>query len=102
MSRSDQPHLWKPGQSGNPNGRPKGSPNKETTEIKEAYVNLIHGNLHEIQNWINRVAERNPEKAFDMLMKLSPFVLPKKQEVDMNIDNPIQILIPKPKDDSES
>ena len=102
MSRSDQPHLWKKGESGNPEGRPKGSPNKATQEIKDAYINLIHGNLPEIQGWLNRVAERDPARAIDLLLRLSPFVLPKKQEVDMNIENPIQILIPKPKDDSES
>lgn len=95
-------NRFKPGESGNPNGRPKGSPNKATTEIKEAYTNLIHGNLHEIQEWINRVAQRNPEKAFDMLMKLSPFVLPKKQEMDLNIENPIQIIVPPKKEEDES
>jgi len=94
--------MFEKGKSGNPSGRPAGALNKETKEIKEAYTNLLHGNLHEIQEWINRVAERNPEKAFDMLMKLSPFVLPKKQEMDLNIENPINIVIPKPKDDSES
>ena len=93
-------NRFKPGESGNPSGRPKGTANKATTEIKEAYINLIHGNLHEIQEWINRVAQRNPEKAFDMLMKLSPFVIPKKQEMDLNIENPINIVIPKPKEDS--
>ena len=92
-------NRFKPGESGNPEGRPKGTPNKATTEIKEAYVNLIHGNLDQIQEWLNRVAQRNPEKAFDMLMKLSPFVLPKKQEVDMNIENPIQIIVPPKKDE---
>ena len=93
-------HLWKKGESGNPEGRPAGTPNKATTEIKEAYVNLIHGNLGEIQGWLNRVAQKDPAKAIDLLLRLSPFVLPKKSEVDMNLENPIQIIVP-PKKDKE-
>lgn len=93
--------MFKPGESGNPNGRPKGTPNKDTQQIKDAYLALIQGNLDQIQGWLDRVAERNPEKAFDMLMKLSPFVVPKKQEMDLNIENPINILIPKPKEEND-
>lgn len=102
MSRSDQPHLWKKGESGNPDGRKKGVPNKATQEVKDAYLALIQGNLPQIQSWLDRVAERDPARAIDLLLRISPFVIPKKQEVDMNIENPIQILVPKPKDDSES
>ena len=29
--------MFKPGESGNPNGRPKGSVNKNTQHIREAY-----------------------------------------------------------------
>jgi hypothetical protein len=93
--------MYKPGESGNPNGRPKGTPNKDTQQVKDAYLALIQGNLPMIQEWLDRVAERNPEKAFDMLMKLSPFVIPKKQEMDLNIENPINIVIPKPKEEND-
>jgi hypothetical protein len=68
-----------PGKSGNPNGRPKG-PNKATLQIKEAYINLVNNNLDSIQGWLDTVAQRDPAKAFDMLMKLSPFILPKLSE----------------------
>lgn len=102
MSRSDQPHLWKKGESGNPEGRKKGVPNKATQEVKDAYLALIQGNLPQIQAWLDRVAERDPARAIDLLLRISPFVIPKKQEMDLNIENPINIVIPKPKEDSES
>ena len=93
--------MFEPGKSGNPNGRPKGVPNKATMEIKKAYEDLLQGNLPEIQGWLNRVAATDPAKALDFLMKLSPFVLPKKQEMDLNMENPINIVIPPKKDDTE-
>ena len=37
--RKKMPHLFKPGQSGNPNGRPKGSRNVQTL-FNEAFVKL--------------------------------------------------------------
>jgi hypothetical protein len=93
--------MFEKGKSGNPNGRPKGIPNKDTQEVKDAYLALIQGNLPMIQEWLDRVAERDPGRAFDMLMKLSPFVIPKKQEMDLNIENPINIVIPKPKEEND-
>ena len=93
-------HLWKPGESGNPNGRKKGVVNKATQEVKDAYLALIQGNLPQIQSWLDQVAEKDPGRAIDLLLRISPFVIPKKQEMDVNLENPIQILIPRDKDDA--
>ena len=94
---------WVKGVSGNPEGRPKGSPNKATKEIKERYTQLIQGNLDSIQEWLNETARRDPSKALDFLIKLSPFVIPKQVSQDITFDSPIKIVIPpKPEDDQES
>jgi hypothetical protein len=91
--------MFKKGQSGNPNGRPKGATNASTERIKQAYSDLIEGNLDKIQGWLNETAQTDPARALDFLVKLSPFVVPKKTETDISLDNPIQIVIP-PKDES--
>lgn len=76
-------------------GRPPGTPNKVTKEIREAYANLIHGNLDNITLWLQDVAERDPQKAIDCLIKLSPFVLPKKTEINTPEDwKPINLILP--------
>jgi len=88
--------MFKPGESGNPNGRKKGSENKVTKEIREAYANLIHGNLDNIITWLQQVADRDPQKAIDLLIKLSPFVLPKKTEINTPEDwQPINLVLPR-------
>lgn len=74
---------WKPGVSQNPNGRPKGSKNKATQAIREAYQKLTEDNLENMSKWIGQVAQDNPEKAMDLMIKLSEYVIPKlaRQEV---------------------
>lgn len=82
------------GQSGNPNGRPKGSGNKATAEIKEAYQQLLENNLQNMQIWLARMASEDEGKALDFMLKLSEYILPKlaRQELtgaegkDLNIE----------------
>jgi hypothetical protein len=91
--------MFKPGESGNPNGRKKGVPNKDTQQVKDAYLALIQGNLPQLQEWLDRVAAKDPGRAIDLLLKLSPFVIPKKSEQDISLDSPINIILPKKEDE---
>ena len=70
-------------ESGNPNGRPKGKPNKTTAEIREAYQLLVENNLENMTLWLTDVAADSPEKAMDLMLKLSEYMIPKlaRQEV---------------------
>ena len=74
---------WTEGVSGNPAGRPKGAGNKVTTKIKEAYQQLVEGNLDNMTEWLQEVAEDNPKEAMMLMLKLSEYVIPKlaRQEV---------------------
>lgn len=82
------------GQSGNPNGRPKGAGNKATAEIKEAYQQLLENNLENMQTWLARMASEDEGRALDFMLKLSEYILPKlaRQELtgvdgkDLNIE----------------
>jgi hypothetical protein len=94
MSKAGNP-AWEKGVSANPNGRPPGIPNKATVKIKDAYADLIAGNLDRIQGWLDRVAKDDPGKAIDLLVRLSPFVIPKNVSQEITFESPIQIVIPK-------
>lgn len=75
--------MFQPGQSGNPNGRPKGAINKNTREIREAYQRLVENNLENMTLWLTRIASEDEEKAMEIMLKLSEYVIPKlaRQEV---------------------
>tara|TARA_R110002110_G_scaffold79202_4_gene207225 strand:+ start:129 stop:434 length:306 start_codon:yes stop_codon:yes gene_type:complete len=75
--------AFKKGEVTNPNGRPKGKPNKTTSEIREAYQLLVENNLENMTLWLTDVAADSPEKAMDLMLKLSEYMIPKlaRQEV---------------------
>ena len=74
---------FKKGEVTNPKGRPKGKPNKTTAEIREAYQKLVEDNLTNMTKWLGEVAMENPERAMDLMLKLSEYMIPKlaRQEV---------------------
>jgi hypothetical protein len=64
-------------------GRPKGSVNRSAKELREAYQNLVDNNIDNMTHWLAEIAAESPEKAMDMMLKLSEYVLPKmsRQEI---------------------
>jgi hypothetical protein len=72
---------FQPGQSGNPNGRKKGSPNKSTKEIREAYQAFVESNVDEFQNWLAQIED--PARRFEIILKISDFFLPKMTRTEV-------------------
>lgn len=64
------------GKTGNPSGRPKGTPNKSTMEFKEAVNNLINFATPEMVKWLEHVAAEDPGKALDHVYKFAQFGYP--------------------------
>jgi hypothetical protein len=71
-------------------GRPKGTPNKATTEAREAVKAILDSNLPYIQSWILATAEGimddetgkyivapNPAKACDIVQNMVEYAVPK-------------------------
>lgn len=69
--------MFKPGQSGNPNGRKAGSANKSTAAIREAYQNLLEDNLDNMNRWLAIIGDKDPKGAVELMIKLSEYIVPK-------------------------
>ena len=69
------------GESGNPSGRPKGSKNRSTKAMKKALSELIDDNLDNMSDWLNEMAKDDPKAAFQCMLSLMEFHMPKMSRV---------------------
>lgn len=66
----------------NRKGRPKGSVNKNTAQLKEVLTKLVDRFGSSIDLWILQVAERNPGEAVKLILQAAEYVIPKLQRVE--------------------
>jgi len=73
-------------------GRPKGLPNKATQEAREAIGRFVDGNSHRLQEWLDRIAEDSPEKAFNLFQSVIEYHVPKLARTELTGKNggPVQ------------
>lgn len=64
-------HLFKPGQSGNPAGRPKGAVSRTTQQFKEMMADFLAGNFERVQEELNK---QSGHRYIDSFVKLAKFV----------------------------
>lgn len=76
---------YKKGQSGNPNGRPKGCTNEKTKYIRDWIISIIGSNAKALSENFKRLSVK---EQFKVITQLMPYVLPKQvqQELRHNID----------------
>lgn len=95
-------------------GRPAGSPNKATSDARQAIAQFVDGNAHRLTEWLDRVADGvkveeedpetgavtekyvvppNPAKAFDMFQSVVEYHIPKlaRTEVAGDPKNPLEV-----------
>ena len=64
-------------------GKKPGTKNKTTKEIREAYQKLTEENLDNMSIWLAQVAADNPEKAMDLMLRLSEYIIPKLARTEL-------------------
>lgn len=58
-------------------GRAPGTPNKATLEARQAIALFVDSNAHRLTEWLDRVAEENPAKAFELFQSVVEYHVPK-------------------------
>ena len=80
----------------NKNGRPIGSVNKTTIQIRESYRNLIEDNIEQIKKDLKTL---EPKDRLQFLLHLSRFILPTLRSVELDANTaeskftPIEVTI---------
>ncbi|MCX6147853.1 MAG: hypothetical protein NTW25_11505 [Candidatus Kapabacteria bacterium] len=67
-------------------GREAGTPNRLTKEIRIHLKNFLHNEIESLGEYLK---DLEPKDKLDILIKLMPFVLPKVNEVNHNVNEPI-------------
>lgn len=82
-------------------GRPKGVPNRATTEFRDTIKALLDGNKENVSIWLQSVADGDethqrkpdPYRALDILAKLAEYAAPKlsRTEVTGQDGGPVEV-----------
>lgn len=83
----------------NTGGRPKGSPNRATADVRAAIAVFAEGNAHKLQDWLDRIAEGSdgvrpdPAKAADLYLRAIEYHIPKlaRTEVTGQDGGPVEV-----------
>ena len=87
--------AFKKGQSGNPNGRPKGSTNEKTAYIRDWVISVIGSNGQRLAQNFSHLSRK---EQWRVITQLLPYVLPRQHEaiVDASLDASMQVTTPEP------
>jgi predicted KAP-like P-loop ATPase len=55
----------------------------EVLELRTHFIDLLTTNKENLQKWIDEVAETDPAKALELIIKMSAFVIPKLRTVEL-------------------
>jgi hypothetical protein len=66
-------------------GRQLGSPNKATSAAREAIALFVDNNAHRLEGWLDKVAQENPEKAFQLFQSVVEYHVPKLARTEQTL-----------------
>lgn len=76
------------GQSGNPNGRPKGSTNEKTAYIRDWVISVIGSNGQRLAQNFSHLSRK---EQWRVITQLLPYVLPRQHEAIVDIDTSVEV-----------
>lgn len=76
-------------------GRKKGVPNKATANARAAIGMFVENNAGRLQEWLDLIAEKDPEKAFTLFQSVIEYHVPKLARRDLIVDHvkPMQLVL---------
>jgi hypothetical protein len=72
------------GTTNNPNGRPKGVPNKLTKELRQSLKDVVSGHIEQIGQDLDKL---EPRERLELLIKILQYILPKVEPLRSDYDD---------------
>ena len=67
-------------------GRPAGVPNKATGVFRDTVNRLLADNAENVSEWLGQVAQQDPARALDLLVRLAEYAVPKLSRTEVQAD----------------
>jgi len=84
---------YRKGQSGNPNGRPRGSVDEKKAYIRDWVISIIGANGKRLEQDFPRLPRKEQWRVITQLM---PYVLPRQHEAIVDVDASMEVKTPEP------
>jgi len=65
-------------------GRKKGVPNKVTADVRAAIARFAENNVDKLQEWLERVAKKDPARAIEIYARVIEFHVPKLARTEVS------------------
>jgi hypothetical protein len=72
-------------------GRPKGCANKATVAVREAIARFAENNVEQLQSWLEKTAEKNPDRAADLFLRALEYHIPKLARTETSIEGEVTL-----------
>jgi hypothetical protein len=89
-----QPKVPRPAKA----GRKRGTPNKVTQDVRQAFARLLEANTDNLAEWLKRVAVDDPAKALDVVIRIAEYHIPKLARTEVSAtpgSDPVRFIIQK-------
>lgn len=77
MAKVGNPNCVKGGPAINPNGRPKGVPNKSTQELRAIMQTIFEAELPNVLDALGKVREQSEQRYVELMLRLAEYHVPK-------------------------
>lgn len=64
-------------------GRPKGSENKATTEVRQVIRRMLEQAGPQMEGWLEEVAKKDPAKALELVLRACEYAIPKMRRTEL-------------------